>query len=168
MQKPILEMLTAHGRMTNANLQLIKATGQLVTLNTLPDEELLKMADDMLCMLARWFDKEADKNMIGAYGVTLGKMMCRKAVPISEIVFAIMVMRKQVAELVEEESILDNPALIYATIDDVSKINDYYFLLSYYLTKGYLEETFVSMRSEKTLSEEELKRFFKDDFFFKQ
>jgi hypothetical protein len=168
MQKMILEMLTAHGRLAKANLHLLKTTPQLLALNALPEEELLKLVNEILTMLAHWFDKAADKNSIGAFAVGMGKTLCKQSVPVSEIVYALMIMRKQVAELVEEESIFDNPGLIYATIDDVSKISDYYFLLSYYTTKGYLEETFVAMRSENALSEDTLKHFFKDDFFFKQ
>jgi hypothetical protein len=36
------------------------------------------------------------------------------------------------------------------------------------MTKGFLEETYVALNSKEALSEELLKRYFRDDFFFKQ
>jgi hypothetical protein len=38
---------------------------------------------------------------------------------------------------------------------------------SYYLTKGFLEETFLRMRHGEKMTTEVLSKYFKDDFFFK-
>ena len=52
-------------------------------------------------------------------------------------------------------------------MEAADQVGDFFFLGSYYLTKGYLEDTFMRMRREQCLDDETLNRYLPDDFFFK-
>ena len=48
------------------------------------------------------------------------------------------------------------------------QVADFFMLGSYYLTKGFLEETFLRLRKGEKMTDEVLGKYFRDDFFFKK
>jgi hypothetical protein len=46
-------------------------------------------------------------------------------------------------------------------------IAEFCLLGCYYITKGFLEETYTHMSNHDKVSEELLKKYFKDEFFFR-
>jgi hypothetical protein len=57
---------------------------------------------------------------------------------------------------------------MYQSLGAITKVAEFFLLGSFYLTKGFLEETYTSMSNNDKVSEEFLKKYFKDDFFFKK
>lgn len=149
-------------------IQKTRASPNLKAMNALTDEELATESRAISGKLARWFEKEADKNEIGAFFVGKGKLYSDKGLPLSELVFSLLLKRKAVSEELQEESLLDSSGELYTVVDITNQVADFFFLASYYMTKGYLEGTFLRMKGEGKANEETLRRFFKDDFFFKK
>jgi hypothetical protein len=56
---------------------------------------------------------------------------------------------------------------MYQAMGALTRVAEFFLLGSFYATKGFLEETYTSMSSSDKVSEELLKKYFKDDFFFK-
>jgi hypothetical protein len=137
-------------------------------INAIEDAELLSIHQEIMSKLGRWFDKSADKNEIGAFFVMMGKEYCAQSVPLSELTFAINLDRKAVIEHIVEGEELEGAHRIYALMEAADQVGDFFFLGSYYLTKGYLESTFMAMRCNESLDDETLNKYFPDDFFFKE
>jgi hypothetical protein len=57
---------------------------------------------------------------------------------------------------------------MYQAMGAMTRIAEFFMLGSFYIVKGFLEETYTSMNSHDQISEELLKKYFKDDFFFKK
>ncbi|HET7839510.1 MAG TPA: hypothetical protein VFL04_07090 [Rectinemataceae bacterium] len=148
-------------------LAKVRAVGNTRALNEIGDGELLSVHEEVMRKLARWFELEADKNEIGAFFVMVGKEYCALGVPISELTFALNLDRKAVTEYLTEGEELEGAHRIYALMEAVDKVAEFYMLSAYYMTKGYLEETFVRLRKCEGLPDEALTKYFKDDFFFK-
>jgi hypothetical protein len=148
-------------------LSKLRAAENLKSLGALSDSELLSLHAEFINKLGRWFEKEADKNEIGAFFVMVGKEYCALGVPVSELTMALSQARKAVVEYLVAEEDLEGAHRIYALMDAADQVADFFMLGSYYLTKGYLEETFVRLRKGEKMSNEVLGKYFKDDFFFK-
>lgn len=133
----------------------------------LEEAELLSVHGEIIRKLGRWFDKSADKNEIGAFFVMMGKEYCAQSIPLSELTFALNLDRKAVTEHIVEGEELEGAHRIYALMEVLDEVGDFFFLGSYYLTKGYLEDTFVRLRSEQRLDDETLNKYLPDNFFFK-
>jgi hypothetical protein len=57
---------------------------------------------------------------------------------------------------------------MYQSMGALSQVAEFCLLGSFYITKGFLEETYTSMSVHDQVSEEILKKYLRDDFFFKQ
>jgi hypothetical protein len=148
-------------------LAKLRKAENISAINALEDAELLSIHEEIIRKLGRWFDKSADKNEIGAFFVMMGKEYCAQSVPLSELTFALNLDRKAVNEHIVEAEDLEGAHRIYALMEVTDQVGDFFFLGSYYLTKGYLEATFMRMRCEQRLDDETLNSYFPDDFFFK-
>jgi hypothetical protein len=137
-------------------------------INRLEETELLSVHQEIVRKLGRWFDKSADKNEIGAFFVMMGKEYCAQGIPLSELTFSLNLDRKAVTEHIVENEELEGAHRIFALMEALDQVGDFFFLGSYYLTKGYLENTFVRMRKDQCLDDETLNLYFPDDFFFKE
>jgi hypothetical protein len=63
--------------------------------------------------------------------------------------------------------VLDNTVKMYQAMGVITKVAEFFLLASFYVTKGFLEETYANMNLHDNISEELLRKYFKDDFFFK-
>ncbi len=148
-------------------LAKLRKAENLSGLNAIGDAELVSIHGEVIRKLGRWFDKSADKNEIGAFFVMMGKEYCAQGIPLSELTYAMNLDRKSVTEHIVDGENLEGAHRIYALMESLDRVGDFFFLGAYYLTKGYLEETFVRMKYEHRLDDETLNRYFPDDFFFK-
>jgi hypothetical protein len=136
-------------------------------LNEVSEEELLSLHGTILRKLSRWMERSADKNELGAFFVMVAKEYCAQGVPLSELTWAIMLARKTVTEYIAEGAELEGAFQIYALMEAMNMVSDFYFLGMHYMTKGYLEETFMRFRLGENIPVEVLTKYFPDDFFFK-
>jgi hypothetical protein len=143
-------------------------SSNIKTLNKTSDEELLSLHGTILRKLARWMERSADKNELGAFFVMVAKEYCAESVPLSELTFTVMLSRKAVTEHIAEGADLEGAVQIYALMEAVNMVADFFFLGMHYLTKGYLEETFMRFRLGENIPVEVLTKYFPDDFFFKR
>jgi hypothetical protein len=146
----------------------IRKLPQLKTYNALSDEQLVAMNAPLYPQLARILEYGLDRSTLGGFFVRMGKDQMQAGHPISETVLALNICRKVVIELVENDVMLDNSIQLYQTIELSSKIAEFFFLGCFYLTKGFLEAIYSQMNTNDNISETFLKKYFKDDFFFKK
>jgi hypothetical protein len=146
---------------------LIRKNPHLKHYNELDDAALVDLNEDFYPVLAQALERGLDKNSIGAYFVRLGKDRMRMGFPVSEVLFSINLSQKVVVEYLMTECVMDNSMQMYQVVDVMTRISEFFLLGSFYMTKGFLEETYVALNSKEALSEDLLKRYFRDDFFFK-
>jgi hypothetical protein len=149
-------------------LAKIRKAENLKSFKTLSDSELLSLHEEIMRKLGRWFEKEADKNEIGGFFVMVGKEYCALGISVSELTMALSQDRKAVTEYLLANEELEGAHRIYALMDAADQVADFFMLGSYYLTKGFLEETFLRLGRGEKMSNEVLGKYFKDDFFFKK
>jgi hypothetical protein len=119
-------------------------------------------------LLSRVLDRGLDRSLVGDFFVKMGKRRMKEGFPMSEVVFGINLAERVVIEYVINDFAPENPMRMYQSIGALTRISEFFLLGSFYLTKGFLEETYTSMSCHDKLSEEFLKKYFKDDFFFKK
>lgn len=146
----------------------IRAEPRLKALAALSDGELASVHAEILGKLARWFEKEADRNEIGSFFVILGKEYCAAGIPLSELSWALSLDRKAVTGFLTDEEDLEGAHRIYSLLEAVDRVADFFFLGSYYLSRGFLEETVFRMRQGDSISDELLAKYFRDDLFMRR
>ena len=135
--------------------------------NEMSDEALLEVNTNYYSLLARTLDRGLDRSHVGEFFVSLGKTRMKGGFPMSEMVFALSLTQQTVIEYIMTEFAPENPMRMYQSMGVLTKVADFFLLGSFYLTKGFLEETYKHLKSHDEISNELLNKYFKDDFFFK-
>ena len=147
---------------------LIRKNPQLKHYQTINDDTLRAMGAAYYPVLARTLENGLDRRLIGDFFVRIGKERLQKGFPVSEVIFAINLIQKVVLEYLMTDFVLDSTIRMYQAMGVVTQIAEFFLSGAFYLIKGFLEETYVHMNKQDAVSEELLKKYFRDDFFFKK
>jgi hypothetical protein len=145
----------------------IRKNPQIRHYNKIDDETLINADMHIFPLLARTLDRGMDRSMIGDFFVSAGKKRMKDGFPISEVIFSLNLFQKTVIEYLMTEFAPENPMRMYQSMGALTTVAEFCLLGSYYITKGFLEETYTHMNSKDKVSEELLKKYFRDEFFFK-
>jgi hypothetical protein len=146
----------------------IRRSPQLKNYNALADEALIEADIPFYPLLARTLDRGMDRSLLGEFFVKLGKERMADSFPISEAIYAVNLAQQVVIEYLMTDFVLDSTVRMYQAMGIVTKVAEFFLLGCFYLTKGFLEATYTQMNRNDAVSEELLKKYFKDDFFFKK
>ncbi|MDR2535905.1 MAG: hypothetical protein LBD29_07740 [Treponema sp.] len=146
----------------------IRKAPHLKHYNALDDNGLIALNEGLYPLAARTLDRGLDRSVVGGFFVALGKDQMRRNFPISEIIYGISLSEQSVIEYIMTDFIHDNPVQMYTAMGVITNIAEFFILGCFYTTKGFLEETYTHMNKNEAVSEELLKKYFRDDFFFKK
>ncbi|MDR2661872.1 MAG: hypothetical protein LBC31_02615 [Treponema sp.] len=145
----------------------IRKSPQLRHYNVLDDNTLIEADVPFYPLLAHNIDRGIDRSRTGEFFVKLGKKRMEDGFPISEVVYSVNLIQKIVIEYIMTEFAPENPIRMYQAMGIITRVSEFFLLGCFYITKGFLEATYTHMNINGDVSEELLKKYFKDDFFFK-
>ncbi|GHU27022.1 hypothetical protein FACS1894172_08520 [Spirochaetia bacterium] len=146
----------------------IRQAAQLKRYNESDDETLINTVISLFPLTARTLDRGMDRSLMGGAFVSIGKESVRSGFPVSEVIYGINLVEQTVIEYIMTDFVNDNPLKMYSAMSVVTTVAEFFILGCFYLTKGFLEETYTHLNKNEAMSEEILKKYFKDDFFFKK
>jgi len=146
---------------------LVRKATQLKHYNTLSDEELIAADATLYPVLSNTLDRGYNRSEIGGYFVNMGVKRMHDGFPVSEVIYAMSLAERIVIEYVMTEYAPESSVRMYQSMGVISKISEFFLLGCFYLTKGFLESVYMKMNVHDSVEEELLKKYFKDDFFFK-
>jgi hypothetical protein len=141
---------------------------QLKQYNALDDQALMEANAPFYPILGRILDRGFDRSIMGDFFVKLGKTRMKDGFPISELIYSVNLVQKVVIEYIMTEFAPENPMRMYRSLGILTEVSEFFLLGCFYLTKGFLEATYTGMNASEAVSEEILKKYFRDDFFFKK
>jgi len=147
---------------------LVRKTQQLKHYNTLDDKTLIEADEELFRLLSRTIDRGMDRSLVGGFFANLGKKRMQEGFPISELIYAINLTERIIIEYIMTDFAPESPARMYQSMGIISDISEFFLLSCFYLTKGFLEAVYTKMNMNDKLSEELLKKYFRDDFFFRK
>jgi hypothetical protein len=147
---------------------LIRKAPQLKRYNRIEDAQLITQGARIYPFLARMLDRGLDRVELGDFFVRLGKEKMQESFPISEVIYVLNLSEQVVIRYIMTDFVLDSTIRMYQAMGVVNKVAEFFLLGCFYLTKGFLEATYTTMKGVDLVSEEFLKKYFRDDFFFKK
>jgi len=145
----------------------IRRSPQMKHYNRLDDSALIEADMPFYPLLARTLDRGLDPSIVGDFFAAVGRRRMRDGFPISEVIFAINLFQKTVIEYLMTEFAPENPMRMYQSMGALTRVAEFCLLGSFYTCRGFIEETYTSMSVHDEISEELLKKYFKDEFFAK-
>jgi hypothetical protein len=146
----------------------IRRAPQLKHYNALDDETLIEADAAFYPLLARILARGLDRSLLGEFFVNLGKDRMNNGFPVSEVIYAVNLSQKVAIEYIMTEFAPESPVRMYQSMGVITQVSEFFLLGCFYLTKGFLEATYTNMESSDAVPEELLKKYFRDDFFFKK
>jgi len=146
----------------------VRKAQQLKHYNALDDDTLIEANRELYPLLARTLDRGLDRSLMGNFFVNMGKTRMKDGFPISEAIYSVNLAQKIVIEYIMTEFAPENPVRMYHSMGVITQVSEFFILGCFYLTKGFLENVYTHMNSSDQVSEELLKKYFRDDFFFKK
>ncbi|MDR1389076.1 MAG: hypothetical protein LBJ31_03785 [Treponema sp.] len=146
---------------------LIRKAPQLKHYNGMDDDALVEADERFYPLLAKTLDRGMDRAVLGDFFVRLGKKRMDEGFPVSEVIYAVNLAEQVVITYLMTDFVLDNSSRMYQAMGVVNRVAEFFLLGCFYLTKGFLEATYTMMNKNDAVSEELLKKYFRDDFFFK-
>lgn len=135
--------------------------------NTQADDDLIGLNAQFYPLLARTLERGLDRSAVGGFFVKLGKDQMEAGSPISEEIYAVNLSQQVVIDYLLSDFVLDNTVRMYQAMGAVSRVAEFFLLGSFYMTKGFLEATYAHMNKKEQIPEALLKKYFRDDLFFK-
>ena len=146
---------------------MVRKAHKLKHYNTMKDEELIEADAPIYPLLSRVLDRGLDRDHIGNFFARLGKARMNDGYPVSEVIYAMSLAERVVIEYIMTEFAPENPVRMYQSMGIISRVSEFFLLGCFFLTKGYLEAVYTKMNVHGSVEEELLKKYFKDDFLFK-
>jgi hypothetical protein len=148
-------------------IRKVRKAPNLKSYNNLDDDALIKINSRIYRTLALWFEKEADRNQIGAFFADIGKSRRREGFAVSEVAYALFLAQRAVLEYLTTDYLNDSSLALYNAMNLSGQVADFFLLGTYYMMKGYLEDTFIALNRDESMPIETLRKYFCDEFFFK-
>ncbi|MDR0376180.1 MAG: hypothetical protein LBH70_00105 [Spirochaetaceae bacterium] len=133
----------------------------------LSGEALIELNAPVYPQLARALDRGLDRSLVGGFFVGFGQRQIAKGFPVSETIYGVNLAQQVVNEYLMNEFAPEGTVRMYQALDASSRMAEFFLLGCFYLTKGALEAIYTSMKKHDAVSEQLLKKYFRDDFFFK-
>ena len=146
----------------------LRAAPQLKHYHAIGDDALIEAGTPIYSLLSYTLDRGLDRSRVGAFFVDKGKQRLRGRFPVSEVVYGLNVAQKVVIEYIMTEFAPENSMRMYQSLGALTTVSEFFLLGSLYIVKGFLEETYTHMSKEDLAHLEMFRKYFKDDFFFKQ
>ncbi len=147
-------------------IEKVRHSPNLKRFGELTEDQLRAINAEVGTSLAHWLEDSADRVSLGAFFVRMGKDRLKQGLSMSETIYSLSLLERSIIEFLDG-NILENSLELYRGLELTIIISEYFMLGTYYFTKGFLEDAYLGMNREARLSDETLRRFFKDDFFFK-
>ena len=145
----------------------IRKSPQLKHYNAMSDDALIDLNAHLYPILAKTLDRGLDRTTVGDFFVRMGKNRGLEAFPVSEIIYGVNLSQQVVINYMMNDYVLDSTVRMYQAMGTIKRVSEFFLLGCFYITKGFLEVTYQEMNKKDAISEELLKKYFKDDLFMK-
>lgn len=146
----------------------IRASERLTHYNALNDERLASLIESIFPQLGRCIENGFDMSALGDYFVRMGKSSVMHGFPLSETFFGLRISQEIILKHMENEFVLDDSVALYQAVSLTAKVADFFMMGCYYLNRGFQEATIENLCKKEKISGDILKKYYKDDFFFKK
>ena len=105
----------------------------------LPPEELHRRVYDVYHNLGRWLSAKTEEQLEATYG-GLGRARCAEGVPLSEVVYALVLIKEHLREYIRAVGLVDTAVELYLEEELHLSIGSFFDRALYHTVKGYEAE----------------------------
>lgn len=142
----LVQLIEAHAEeLTRGLLDDLKSNRRTPAYHGLPREELRLRVYNVYRNLGRWLGEKTD-DMIQATYCELGQKRCHEGIPVSEVVYALILTKYHLRDYIRSSGLVDSAVDLYQEQELHRSLGQFFDKAIYYTVRGY-EGGAASMRS---------------------
>jgi len=147
----LMSQIETHAeQLTDRVIQAIRTNPRTQFLRGLSEEELRKRIFDLFRHLGRWLSEKGEEEIEAAYG-EIGQRRCSEGVPLSQVVYALNLVKQHLWEYIEKHVIPTSEGNLYQEEMIVTMMGRFFDRAVYHTVRGY-EETWAKEATERFLA----------------
>ena len=146
----LIKVIEEHAeQLTRGVLTDLAANARTPHFHSLPADELHRRVYDVYHHLGRWVGDKTEEQLEATYG-GLGRNRFREGVPLSEVVYALVLIKDHLREYIRAVGLVDSAVEIYLEEELHLHIAHFFDKALYHTVKGYEAEAASSAVSART------------------
>ena len=136
----LVRMVEDHAdQITHALLNDLQSNPRTPTFHSLSRDELHRRVFEVYRNLGRWVANEADETVEAAYS-DLGKIRFAEDIPLSEVVYALILTKYHLREYISTSALLDSAIELYQEKELQRMIGMFFDKAIYFTVQAYMQE----------------------------
>ena len=136
----LVRMVEDHAdQITHALLNDLQSNPRTPTFHSLSRDELHRRVFEVYRNLGRWVANEADETVEAAYS-DLGKIRFAEDIPLSEVVYALILTKYHLREYISTSALLDSAMELYQEKELQRMIGMFFDKAIYFTVQAYMQE----------------------------
>lgn len=146
----LIRVIEEHAeQLTRGVLNDIAANPRTPHYHDLSSEELHRRIYDVYHNLGRWLSDKTEEHLEATYG-GLGRTRCREGVPLSEVVYALVLIKDHLREYIRAVGLVDSAVELYLEEELHLSIGRFFDRAMYHTVKGYETEAVAQAATTST------------------
>jgi len=148
----LLRLVETHSdKLATALLERTSHSPLLPNYNNVPSEELRERVHEIYQHLAEWLLGRGDMDVEKRY-LEIGSKRAQQDVPLSQLIWAIILTKKNLWDFVKQEAVLDQPVEIAGELEVEELVDQFFDLAIYYAAVGYERYRSDQSKLRRTIS----------------
>jgi len=148
----LLRLVETHSdKLAIALLERTNHSPLLPNYNNVPSEELRERVHEIYQHLAEWLLGRGDMDVEKRY-LEIGSKRAQQDVPLSQLIWAIILTKKNLWDFVKQEAVLDQPVEIAGELEVEELVDQFFDRAIYYAAVGYERYRSDQSKLRRTIS----------------
>jgi len=136
----LIKLIEEHAEdLTREVLRDLAGNARTPSYNSLPADELHRRVYDVYHNLGRWLGDKTEEQLEATYG-GLGRARCAEGVPLSEVVYALVLIKEHLREYIRAVGLVDTAVELYLEEELHLSIGSFFDRALYHTVRGYEAE----------------------------
>ena len=136
----LIRLIEEHAeQLTSRTLADLASNPRTTTFSRLGAEELHRRVYDVYHNLGRWIGERTEEQLEATYG-GLGRARCNEGVPLSEVVYVLILIKEHLREYIRQVGLVDSAVELYLEEELHLSIGHFFDKATYYTVRGYEAE----------------------------
>jgi hypothetical protein len=135
----LMQQIETHAeKLTDRVIDAVRTNPRTKFLRDLSEEELRRRFFDLFRNLGRWLSEKSESEIETIYG-DIGRRRCREAVPLSELVYALLLVKQHLWDYVQKNVVAISESTLYEEELVAEMIGRFFDRALYHAVRGYEE-----------------------------
>jgi hypothetical protein len=136
----LMRLIETHAEeLTDQLIRAVRTSPQTTFMHDLPEAELRERVFDLYHNLGRWLGEKGEAEIEATYR-EIGQRRFREAVPLSELVYALLLVKRHLWDYVQKNDLPESAANLYGEEQLVVMVGRFFDTAVYHAVRGYEED----------------------------